>query len=69
MRLGSTLWNTGVDAGVSIGGVGLALVASRYNLEAVFWALPLFAAASAVVLGVDWTRCLRPESRRAARCK
>ena len=66
---GSTLWNTGVDAGVSIGGVGLALVASRYNLEAVFWALPLFAAASAVVLGVDWTRCLRPESRRAARCK
>jgi len=52
VRLGSTLWNTGVDAGVSIGGVGLALVASRYSLEAVFWALPLFAAASLLVLAV-----------------
>jgi predicted MFS family arabinose efflux permease len=56
VRLGSTLWNTGVDAGISIGGVGLALVASRYSLEAVFWALPLFAAASLFVLAVDRIR-------------
>ncbi len=54
VRLGSTLWNTGVDAGVSIGGVGLALVASRYSLEAVFWTLPLFAAASLLVLAGGW---------------
>jgi predicted MFS family arabinose efflux permease len=54
VRLGSTLWNTGVDAGVSVGSFGLALVASRYGLEAVFWALPLFAGASVVVLAVSW---------------
>jgi len=54
VRLGSTLWNAGVDAGVSIGGVGLALVASRYGLEALFWALPLFAAASLLVLSAGW---------------
>lgn len=58
VRLGSTLWNAGVDAGVSVGGVGLAVVASRYGLEAVFWALPLFAAASLVVLVAGWIRPL-----------
>jgi predicted MFS family arabinose efflux permease len=56
VRLGSTLWNMGVDAGVSIGGVGLALVASRYSLEAVFWTLPLFALASLIVLAASWIR-------------
>jgi predicted MFS family arabinose efflux permease len=56
VRLGSTLWNAGVDAGVSIGGAGLALVASRYSLEAVFWGLPLFAGASLVVLAASWIR-------------
>lgn len=56
VRLGSTLWNSGVDAGVSLGGVGLALVASRYNIEAVFWALPLFAVASLIVLSATWIR-------------
>jgi predicted MFS family arabinose efflux permease len=63
VRLGSTLWNAGVDAGLSIGGAGLALVASRYGLAAVFWALPLFAAASLVVLAANGsvvdTRCRR----------
>lgn len=54
VRLGSTLWNAGVDAGVSIGGVGLALVVSRYSLQAVFWGLPLFAGASLVVLAASW---------------
>jgi predicted MFS family arabinose efflux permease len=54
VRLGSTLWNAGVDAGVVIGSAGLALVASRYGLEAVFWVLPLFAAASLVVLAASW---------------
>jgi hypothetical protein len=54
------LWNTGVDAGVSIGGVGLALVASRYSLEAVFWVLPLFAAGSLVVLAAGWIRSPLP---------
>jgi predicted MFS family arabinose efflux permease len=56
VRLGSTLWNTGVDAGVIVGSVGLALVASRYSLEAVFWALPVFAAASLAVLTASWIR-------------
>jgi hypothetical protein len=56
VRLGSTLWNAGVDAGVSIGGVGLALVATRYSLQAVFWALPLFAGASLVVLAASTER-------------
>jgi predicted MFS family arabinose efflux permease len=56
VRLGSTLWNTGIDAGVSIGGLGLALVASRASLEAVFWVLPLFASASLVVLTASWIR-------------
>jgi predicted MFS family arabinose efflux permease len=54
VRLGSTLWNAAVDGGVSIGGVGLAVVASLYSLQAVFWALPLFAAASLVVLIAGW---------------
>ena len=63
VRLGSTLWNTGVDAGVSIGGVGLALVASRYSLELVFWALPLFAVASLVVLAASWLRLTLPTVR------
>ncbi len=69
VRLGSTLWNTGVDGGVSIGGVGLALVASRYSLEAVFWALPLFAAASLVVLSASWVWPKLPgvQARAAAR--
>jgi predicted MFS family arabinose efflux permease len=56
MRLGSMLWNTGVDAGVVIGSLGLALVASRFSLEAVFWVLPLFAAGSFIVLAVSWIR-------------
>jgi predicted MFS family arabinose efflux permease len=71
VRLGSTLWNMGVDAGVSIGGVGLALVASRYSLEAVFWALPLFAGASLVVLAASWIQhsieLPRDRARRAVR--
>jgi predicted MFS family arabinose efflux permease len=54
VRLGSTLWNMGVDAGVSVGGAGLALVASRYGLDAVFRTLPLFAAASLFVLASAW---------------
>ena len=54
VRLGSTLWNAGVDAGVVIGSAGLALVASRYGLQAVFWVLPLFATASLVVLAASW---------------
>jgi predicted MFS family arabinose efflux permease len=54
VRLGSTLWNAGVDAGVSVGSFGLALVATRYGLEAVFWALPLFAGASVLVLAASW---------------
>jgi len=52
VRVGSTLWNAGVDVGISIGGAGLALVASHYSLEAVFWALPMLSAASLVVLSV-----------------
>jgi len=65
VRLGGTLWNAGVDGGLSIGGAGLALVASRYSLEAVFWALPLFAAAILVVLSAGWIRpragdCVQP---------
>jgi predicted MFS family arabinose efflux permease len=60
VRLGSTLWNAGVDAGVSIGGIGLALVVSRYSLEAVFWTLPLFGAASLVVLVANRTRSPLP---------
>jgi predicted MFS family arabinose efflux permease len=56
VRLGSTLWNAGVDAGVVIGSAGLALVATRYGLGAVFWVLPLFAAASLVVLAASWSR-------------
>jgi predicted MFS family arabinose efflux permease len=56
VRLGSTLWNAGIDGGVSIGGLALALVASRYSLQAVFWTLPLFAAASLVVLSAGWLR-------------
>jgi predicted MFS family arabinose efflux permease len=56
VRLGSTLWNAGVDAGVVIGSAGLALVATRYGLQAVFWVLPLFAAASLVVLAASWIR-------------
>lgn len=62
VRLGSTLWNAGVDAGVSIGGVALALVASRSSLEAVFWALPLFAGASLIVQVASG---IRPLSMRA----
>jgi predicted MFS family arabinose efflux permease len=60
VRLGSTLWNAGVDAGVVIGSAGLALVASRYGLEAVFWVLPLFAAASVVVLAASCIRSPLP---------
>jgi predicted MFS family arabinose efflux permease len=69
VRLGSTLWNTGVDAGVSIGGVALALVASRYGLEAVFWALPPFATASLVVLAASFIRPHMPmvQTRAAGR--
>src|SRR5204862_3848286 len=62
VRLGSTLWNGGVDAGVSIGGVALALVASRYSLEAVFWVLPLFAVGSLVVLATSWVRPQRGDA-------
>jgi len=54
VRLGSTLWNAGIDVGVSIGGAGLALLTSHYGLASVFWALPLFAAASLVVLSAAW---------------
>jgi predicted MFS family arabinose efflux permease len=66
VRLGSTLWNAGIDAGVSIGSIGLAIVASRYGLEAVFWVLPLFAAASLVVLAASWIGPLVPRFKRAS---
>jgi len=59
VRLGSTLWNAGIDGGVSIGGLGLALVTARYGIEAVFWVLPLFAATSLVVLAAGWIRQVR----------
>jgi MFS family permease len=56
VRVASTMWNVGVDAGLSVGGAVLALVASRYGLEAVFRTLPIFAAASLLVLASGWPR-------------
>jgi predicted MFS family arabinose efflux permease len=61
VRLGSTLWNLGVDGGIIVGGAGLALVAAGDGLSSIFRTLPLFAAASLVVLALSWAPTLRQQ--------
>jgi predicted MFS family arabinose efflux permease len=66
VRLGSTLWNLGVDAGIIVGGAGLALVAAGDDLSSILRTLPLFAAASLAVLALSWAPAIQLGTTRRA---